>query len=474
MTCVKTQQRMERSFWLLNESTPKVLIKLTLPMLPAIIAIFSLDLFDTYLAATLGTESLAALSFTIPVTSILFAIAIGLSIGNASILSFTLGKGDHHKAKRLTTDSLLIACSVALLVGIIGLLTIKPLFVFLGANYALIPESFHMGPRPDIMPLIAEYMQYRYIGFVFMLLPILTSSIMRATGDTQIAGWLMFSWASVTAIIDGYLMLFHNGPGKLADIALGHLIADIIFSVISLIFLIKRENLIDFHLPSKREFINSCRDIFSIALPAGGMSLLPPIALAIITNWVAFYGREAVAVFGVIARIESLALFIPMTLSTALPIFVGQNFGAGKITRSTRALKQSLILTIIVQLIIYWSLFQYAQPLAALFSNSAAIIKMLNELLVFLPFGYIGLGCVIVAVSTLNAIHRSKAALMLSITRIIGLLIPAAFIGAYSAGLNGLYMGLLFANITIGLVAYFWVNSIFKSIAHNQWATRKG
>lgn len=460
MECAKTQQRKTRSQWLLNQPVHKVLWRLTVPMLPAIFAVLGLDLFDTYLVSKLGTESLAAISFTIPVTASLFALAIGLAIGASAVLSFSLGKGDHHKAQRLTTDSLIISALIAILIGLIGLATIEPLFRLLGADYALIPESFHMGPRPDIMPLITDYMQLRYIGFVFMLIPFLSNALMRATGDTKFAGRLMFSWASFTALLDYGLMnssLFESG---LFNIGLGHLLADVLFSLISLVILHQREKLLEWKISNKIELIANSKQILRIGLPAAGMSLLTPLALGIVTSWIAFYGREPIAAFGVILRIETLALFLPMALSTSLPIFVGQNFGAGCSERSLGAIKQCIGLTLIVQLAVYLLLIAIANPLAELFSQSQQVIKLIVDLLLFLPLGYAGQGVVILVVSSLNAIHRPKTALLISSIRMLVLFVPAAYIGIYIAGLNGLFIGLLVANLLIGLLAYSWIKTI--------------
>ncbi len=462
MDCVKTQQRIDRSRWLLNQPINEVMLRLTRPMLPAIFAIMGLDLFDTYLVSQLGTESLAALSFTIPVTSTLFALTIGLSIGIAAILSFSLGGGEHHKARRLTTDGLLISIIISILVAITGLLTIQPLFIQLGANYALIPESFHMGPRPDIMPLIEDYMQLRYFGLVFMLIPILTNSVMRSTGDMLFAGRLMLSWVILTALINTTLMLFIEAEPDLSSIGKGHLIADVIFSIISIFFLIKRERLLDFQIPELSDFYANCRCILRIALPATSMSLLTPLALAIITSWVAFYGREAIASFGVIVRLETLALFLPMALSTSLPIFVGQNFGAGYINRSNLAIKKCMQLTIVTQLLIYLLLILAAKPIAHLFSESNTVINIITTILLFLPIGYAGQGLVILVSSALNAIHRPKSALSLSLIRIFALSLPAAYLGAYFGSLTGLFIGLMIANLIIGLLAYIWFGYFFK------------
>ncbi|TQV87934.1 MATE family efflux transporter [Aliikangiella coralliicola] len=458
--CVKKQQRISRSQWMLSHPVVDVLSRLTRPMLPAILAVMSLDLYDIYLVSQLGTQSLAALSFTIPITSILFAVAIGLTIGTTAVLSHSLGKGDHHETQRLVTDSFLFSSTVAILLGIIGIVTIKPLFHYLGANYALIPDSFHLGPKPDIMPLITEYMQLRYLGFVFMLIPLLANGVMRAVGDAQFAGRLMLSWAILTALLDSLLMWQAGENASLIDIGKGHLIADSLTSIVSMVLLVKREKLLIFERFSQTEFWCSLRRLLHIGLPAISISLLTPIAFAIVTSWVAFYGREAVAAFGVLSRIETVALFLPMALSTSLPIFIGQNYAANLINRCCSAIRKSLLISLAVQLVVYIALVTGANQIAQQFSDSPQVTHLIVYMLWFLPLGYLGQGVVILVVSSLNAMHRPKTALVLSVIRMFGLLVPFAYLGAYLGSLDGLFISMMISNLLIGIIAYLWLNRI--------------
>lgn len=464
MRCEKTQKRFNRSQWMLNQSVNRVVTRLSIPMFPAIIGIIAVDLFDAYLASRLGTESLAALSFTIPVTSVLFALSIGLTIGTTSVLSFLLGKGKHHKAQKLVTNSLLLAIFVSILVALIGLFTIRPLFEFLGVNYALIPESFHQGPRPDLMPLITSYMQFRYVGFVFMMLPLLLNGVMRATGDTQLAGSMMLLWALVTAGLNSYLMVFSDGTVTIVELAVGHLISGMILSMINFLVVFKREKLINFSSINRLNFMSNSRSVLAIGLPAISISMLTPVAIALVTSWVAYYGREAVAAFGVISRLETLALFFPMVLSTSLPIFVGQNVGAGQVQRALDAIKHCLKLSLILQIIVYFVIYLSAEFIAASFSGSLQVTELIEKVLWILPASYAGQAVVILMVSALNAMHRPKEALALSVIRMFGLLVPGAYFGAYLASLEGLFWGLFVANCCIGIVAYGWLIRLNSSV----------
>ena len=96
-------------------------------MILGIIAVLSVSLIDTYFVSQLGTDYLAALSFSFPVTMSISSLAIGLGVGAASAVSRAVGANDREQAKRLSTDSLLLGITVVMVVAIAGYIYVKPL-----------------------------------------------------------------------------------------------------------------------------------------------------------------------------------------------------------------------------------------------------------------------------------------------------------------------------------------------------------
>ena len=107
---------------------------MTLPMIVGIMATMSVSIVDTYFVGKLGTNELAALSFTFPITITIASLAIGLGAGAAAVVSQAMGAKNERQAKRLSTDSLIIATLIVIVISIIGLLTIEPLFMAMGAQ----------------------------------------------------------------------------------------------------------------------------------------------------------------------------------------------------------------------------------------------------------------------------------------------------------------------------------------------------
>ena len=135
------------------------LLKLTLPLVWGVFAVIAFSLADTYFVVQLGTNQLAAMSFTFPVVMVLGSVAMGLGVGASSIIARAIGSGDRYRVRQLTTDSLILSLLVVAILAGLGLATINPLFTALGAG-------------PDALPLIRDYMSVWYLGIIFLVVPL--------------------------------------------------------------------------------------------------------------------------------------------------------------------------------------------------------------------------------------------------------------------------------------------------------------
>ena len=87
-------------------------------MILGMIMMMSFGLIDTFFVSLLGTEQLAAISFTFPVTFTVISLNIGLGIGTSAIIGRLQGSNDLTLSQHYATGSLMLS---AILVGKLGL-----------------------------------------------------------------------------------------------------------------------------------------------------------------------------------------------------------------------------------------------------------------------------------------------------------------------------------------------------------------
>jgi len=430
------------------------LYKMTIPMIGGIFSIMSMNIVDTFYVGQLGTEPLAAMTFTMPIIAILLSIAFGIGIGTSSVIARAIGAQEHKLVQSYCSQGLIIALVIAMIFAFCGYKWMDPIFSLLGA-----PKS--------LFPLIHEYMDIWFMASFVVVIPMVGNSAIRAAGNTKLPSLVMFSVAVVNMILDPLLIFGLLGFPKLglAGAAISTVFAYSIALVIGLYFLIFK-----FHFLS----LNSCfyrikeswKAILRISIPAISTNLIAPISIAVTTWFVSAYNPESVAGFGVASRIESIFLVCIMGLSSIMGPFVGQNWGAKKYDRVYQALNIGIRFVTLWGLASTLALWFLAAPIAGLFSDDPAVISSATHYLRIVPISYLFLGIIMLCSSTANGIGLPAPSLIMSFLRLIVFYIPLAIILETIFNLSGIYLATTIANLLVGIGAFRWYKHLKKTRSH--------
>ncbi|WP_019029114.1 MATE family efflux transporter [Colwellia piezophila] len=443
MTKTDTVQQNNKQVNLLEDPVANTLKRMTIPMIYGMVLLMTFNLVDTFFVSLLGTQPLAAISFTFPVTFTVLSLTIGLGIGTSAVIARYLGKKDTRSAKNTATAAMYLAAIIVACLSTVGYFITDPLFMLLGA-------------QPSLLPLIHQYMDIWYIGSVCLIGPMIGNAVLRASGDTKTPSIIMGSAGLINAILDP-IFIFGFGPVPAMGIQ-GAAIATLISWLFGLAFVLyiltKKLDLIHTTMLPIKELVCACREILKIGLPAAGANMLTPIAAAIMTAIVASYGESAVAAFGVGSRLESIACLIVLALSMTLPPFISQNFGAGQLHRVEEAYKVAIKFILVWQVFIYVLLALCAHWIASVFTSDAEVADLIKLFIWILPLGYGLQGIIILTNSSFNALHKPMIALGLSVVRLFVCYLPLAYLGSLVYGLPGLFAGALLGNVLMAMISY--------------------
>ena len=438
------------------------LVNMTVPVLLGIATMMGQSLIDTWFIGQVGDAQLAAFSFGFPILMIVTSVAIGLGAGTSSVVARAIGADDHQRARRLSTDSLLLSFLVTAIISAIGILTIGPLFRVLGA-----PD--------ELMPLIRGFMTILYLGVPFIVVGMVGMASMRATGDTRLPSMLMILAAVLNVILDP-ILIFGIGPVPamgLNGAAMAALLARASIFVGTLYLMRHRLDMVSFNKPDPGELRQSWRDILHVGIPAAGTNIIVPVGAAVVTAMIARFGPDAVAGFGVASRIESLMLVMYYALSAIIGPFVGQNFSAGKEDRILRALWLCTAFCIGSGLAIAGLLASMSGWLPGLFSDSESVRRVTSMFLWLVPISYGTYGMVMVMNASFNGLGYPMPGVVISVCRIAVLYIPIALVAMRFFGIAGIFAAYAIANIVSGLGAYAWARRTVRARCAEEALLRK-
>ncbi|MBL4607677.1 MAG: MATE family efflux transporter [Pseudomonadales bacterium] len=437
-------QKLGKANKLLEDPEGLCLYRLTMPMIIGIVAIMAFNLIDAYYIGMLGAKPLAAMAFTVPITAAVFALTLGLSSGTSAVLARIFGRGDRPLARRILTHTILFAILLLGTLSLVGLALIDPIFRAMGAD-------------DQLLSLIREYMSVWFLGITVLVIPMVSNGALRASGDTKSPSFIM----SVSALINGILdplLIFGLGPFPemgMKGAALSSVLAWTFSCIAALTILIRRENLIEFALPTVSKLLDSWAQVFRIAMPAVLNNLMAPIAMLVIISVVAQFGEAAVAATGVGARLEPALMIVVMSMTAGVGVMVGQNHGAGKLHRVRKTAQIGFRFVFVWQLGLAVLLILFSSVLAGVFTDEKAVEEVLKRYFWIQPISFGMLGVSMLSISILNALHQPSIAILISVFRLFGLTIPFVYLGAMLRGVEGVYMGAALANIIIGIFSYF-------------------
>ncbi len=425
---------------------------MTLPTIVGMVVLMTFGLVDTFFIGMLGTQELAAISFTFPVTFTVISLNIGLGIGTSAVIAKLLGAKQHSQAKETATGALMLTMVLAIVFAVFGVITLEPIFRLMGAD-------------ENQLGLITQYMLVWYGAGVFLAMPMVGNSVLRAYGDTKTPSYVMAFGGLINVVLDP-ILIFGWGPVPAFGIQ-GAAIATLVAWAVGLFYILYvlavKRKLIEPRLLNWQELKRSTGGILKIGLPAAGANMLTPISAGIVTAFVAGYGPQAVAAWGVGGRLESIASIVVLSLSMSLPPFISQNFGANNIDRVKQAYSLCVKFVIVWQLIIFGILVLLSDVIANIFSNEPEVISIIVLFLVVVPLGYGTQGVTILTNSSFNAMHMPMSALSLNAMRLFVFFVPFSLLGSHWFELPGLFWAGVVANLAVGCIAFIWCKTILAS-----------
>ena len=427
-----------------------ILYRLTAPMLLGVLSMVLFNAIDTYFVGQLGKTELSALSFTFAPIMILFTLIQGLGIGATALVAKSIGQGNLSKAARETTDSLVLGLIIAATFSVLGYLFLNPLFRMMGAN-------------AQELPLVVEYMEIWLVTIVFVVVPFLGNSAIRATGDARTPALIMLFAVAINAILDP-LLIFGYGPFPELGIrgaALATAISRGITLVLSCWVLYRREKLITLVIPSRQTILGCWRAILNIGLPAGLSRMIVPLATMVIYSILArLENPDVVAGYGVATRVEALAASLLFALSASMGPFVGQNFGMGHYDRILVANQKANMFAvgwgIVMAILLVW----LGDDIASSFTDSEGVAEVAALYLVLVPATIGFQGAVQVVNVTLNALNMPKIAAGIIALQMFGFYLPLAFLGAETRGEGGVFVSIAVAYFLGGIISMLVINRV--------------
>ncbi|MBI4660806.1 MAG: MATE family efflux transporter [Verrucomicrobia bacterium] len=281
---------------------------------------------DIFWVSRLGAEAVASVGLTEAMLTLIYTVAMGLSIGATATVARRVGEKDPERAAHSAVQVIALGLALSVPIGIAGALLAPRLLGLMGAS-------------PDVIAQGKGYTGVMFGGNATVLLLFLGNAIFRGAGDAAIAMRVLWL-ANGLNIALGPCFIFGLGPFPELGVT-GAAVATNIGRGTGVVYLLVRLWRGGAHIRVQRRHIGVELQTMAtlIRLSATGMFQ----TLVGMASWLALirilsgFGSAALAGYTIAIRIVIFALLPSWGLSNAAATMVGQNLGAGKSDRAEQS-----------------------------------------------------------------------------------------------------------------------------------------
>jgi len=369
-------------------SVGRAVVLLAVPMVLEMLMESVFAVADIFFVGRLGADAVATVGITESLMTIIYALAVGLSVGAAATVARRIGERDPDGAARAAAQSILFALGIGAGLGAIGIL--------------FAPELLHlMGASDDVVRIGSTFARVMIGASGGVTLLFLINAVFRGAGDAAVAMRVLWI-ANAVNIILGPCLIFGLGPFPRLGVtgaAIGTSIGRWTGVAIQIYVLTRRDARVVLKWAHMRLDTAVMKGILRISGTAMFQNFIATASYMGQVRIIAGFGSAAVAGNTIGIRVILFAFLPSWGVSNAAVTLVGQNLGAGKPDRAeASAWKAGLYNTICLGTIgVVFLLF--APLIVSVFTSDAAVGSVGVQCLRIVSAGFLfyGYGMVLTA-----------------------------------------------------------------------------
>ncbi len=439
-------------------SIRRAVILLAIPMMLEMCMESVFAVVDIFFVSHLGKHATSTVGLTESVTTIIYSLAIGISMAATAMVARRVGEKDSAAASKAGMQAIFISVAITIAISIPGVIYAEDILRIMGAEEAAIESG-------------KGYTRIMMGSSIVIMLLFLINGIFRGAGDAMMA--LKSLWiANICNIILCPLLIRGLGPVPAFGIvgaAMATTIGRGVGVAYQLYHLFNGKRIVQFTLRHLVPDWKLIRSIIDIAWPATLQFLIGSGSWIVLASLVVNTGQsEASAGYQIAIRIVMFFLLPAWGLSNAAATLVGQNLGAKQPQRAEisvmRTAKYNAIFMALVSLI----LLVFTPAIISFFTSEADVANYAILAVRIISSGYLFYGIGMVMVNAFNGAGDTRTPTIINLFGFWFFQIPLAWLLAKTLGFGpiGVFIAIPVAETAITIAAFI----LFK---RGKWKLKK-
>lgn len=347
---------------------------------------------DMFFVGKLGPQAIAVVGLTESIATIVYSLAIGLSMGATAIIARRVGEKNLSAASKVASQSLLIAFVLSIFVSYLGIFHAQEVLQFMGADSKVASDG-------------AIFTQILIGGNLVIFLIFLINGIFRGAGYASMAMKSLWIASGTNIILCPILIYFFGLKGAALATVFGR--GTGVFY--QLYHLFKKTSFLQIKFADLKPDHAILKNISIISWSASLQFIIGSGSWIFLTKLVAEVGGTlATAGYQIAFRCFVFFILPAWGLGNAAATLVGQNLGAKKIDRAELSVRLTIKYSVYIMSVVTLVLILFTDPIIGIFTNDITVALYGIEALRILGSGFILYGIAMILTQSLNGAGDTK------------------------------------------------------------------
>jgi len=425
----------------------RAIILLAVPMVLEMCMESLFGVVDVFWVAHLGADAITTVGLTETCLTVVFVIALGLSMGATALVARRIGEKDEAAAGLVAVQAIVVGLVVSTFIALSG--------------YFFAPDLLRvMGGSENVVKLGTGYTRTIIGGSATIFLLFLINAVFRGAGDAAIA--MRALWvANIVNICLNPCLIFGVGPFPRLGVtgsAVGTTIGRGIGVLFQLWILTSGRGRFVIHAAQVRLDLAVMAKMIRLSLTAIFQYMVQMASWIGVVRIISSFGSAAVAANTLAIRIIIFAILPSWGMSNAAATLVGQNLGAGKPERAELSVWRTGFYNMLFLGGVGLIFIAFAERIIALFTNDPAVFPLAVAGLRLLSYGYVSYAYGMVVTAAFNGAGDTFTPTVLNLICFWICQIPMAWLLAFKAGIGprGVFVAVVISDTLLAVLSILW------------------
>lgn len=432
----------------------KLIVNMSLPMMASMLVQALYNIVDSIYVSQISEGALTAVTLAFPLQNLMIAFASGVGVGVNALLSKSLGEKNYDRADRAANAGLTLTLVNYVIFVLLGLFAVSPFI----ASQSGIEEIRRSG---EVYLRIVTTLS---AGLFFQ---VMFERLLQSTGLTFYSMISQMTGAVINIIFDPIMIFGLLGFPKLgvAGAAYATVLGQSVAAVLGLILNMKKNKEIHLSVPLVlAPGLWVVGRIYRVGVPSILMMAIGSVMTYMMNLILGSFTATAQAVFGVYFKLQSFFFMPVFGLNSGLIPVLAYNYGARNRKRIEEALAFALKLAVGI-MILGTIVFECVPSLLLrMFDASPDMMAMGVTALRIIALHFPLAGASIALGSVFQAFSKSMYSLVISVSRQLVVLIPAAWLLAQTGSVQNVWFAFPIAEVVSLLLSLFFFRRLYNGI----------